>query len=100
MKGEIDLASQTQSLNVKVVPVLGDSVSLAAGFVINPVVGLTALVVQKLLKDPLGQLMAYEYHISGKWSDPKVERLGSWLLNTANRAQPPADAGASSPYSN
>lgn len=97
MKGDIDLPNQSQVLNVKVVPVIGDSVSIAAGFVINPMVGLTALVLQKLLKDPLGQLMAYEYQISGSWSDPKVERLGSALVNAARRAQQANDAGRQSP---
>lgn len=101
MKGDIDLTNQSQMLNVKVVPVIGDSVSIAAGFVVNPVVGLTALVLQKLFRDPLGQLMAYEYQISGKWSEPKVERMGSWLLNAANRAQQLGDAvRPTGPHSN
>lgn len=100
MKGDIDLANQSQNLTVKVVPVIGDGVSIAAGFVINPMIGLTALVLQKMLKDPLGQLMAYEYRLTGKWNDPKVERLGSALLNSAKEL-PAADAAKiNSPYSN
>ena len=41
----------------------------------NPVVGLTTFLAQRLLRDPLGQLLAYEYQVSGGWGDPKVERV-------------------------
>lgn len=99
MKGDIDLLNQSQLLNVKVVPVIGDGVSIAAGFVVSPVIGLTALVLQKMLKDPLGQLMAYEYRLSGKWQDPKVEKLGSAVLNSGKDAAAEA-ARNNSPYSN
>lgn len=99
MKGDIDLLNQSQLLNVKVVPVIGDGVSIAAGFVVSPVIGLTALVLQKMLKDPLGQLMAYEYRLSGKWQDPKVEKLGSAMLNSGKDAAGEA-AKNNSPYSN
>ena len=34
-----------------------------------------AWLAQKILKDPLGQMFAFEYGITGSWSDPKVEKL-------------------------
>ena len=54
---------------------------------------------QDLTKDPLGQLMAYEYRLSGKWQDPKVEKLGSAVLNSGKDAAAEA-ARNNSPYSN
>lgn len=74
MKGETDLARETQNLHVRVVPSIGSGVS-AAGFLASPVVGVTALVVQKLLKDPLDQIAAYEYSIGGTWDNPRVEKI-------------------------
>ena len=75
MAGETDIARETQKLQVRVVPVLGEGVSVAGAFLGGPVVGLTSLLIQKILKDPFGQLIAYEYSITGTWDDPKVAKV-------------------------
>jgi uncharacterized protein (TIGR02099 family) len=75
MQGETNLAHETQNLRVRVVPVLGDTVSGAAAFLGGPVLGLTTLLVQKVLKDPIGQIVAYEYSITGTWDNPTVAKL-------------------------
>lgn len=75
MKGETDLVRETQNLNVRVVPVFGDTVSGAATLLGGPVVGLTTYVIQKALKDPIGQLASYEYGVTGSWDNPVVEKL-------------------------
>lgn len=75
MSGETDLAHETQNLHVRVVPLLGDTVSGAATLLGGPVVGLTTLLVQKVLKDPIGQIIAYEYSIGGTWDNPVVAKL-------------------------
>jgi uncharacterized protein YhdP len=86
MKGEADLARETQDLTVRVVPVIGDSVAAAAGVaLLNPIIGAGALLAQRILKDPIGQMFAFEYRVSGGWDDPKVERL-------AARSAPEAEA--------
>ncbi|MBV8657091.1 MAG: TIGR02099 family protein [Burkholderiales bacterium] len=76
-KGEADVAKETQKLRVRVVPTVGDSLAVGAGVALaNPVVGVGAFLLQRVLKDPFGQLIAYEYDISGSWSDPQVVRIG------------------------
>jgi uncharacterized protein YhdP len=75
MQGETSLASETQKLRVRVVPVLSDTVSGAVALLGGPVVGLTTLLVQKVLKDPIGQIIAYEYSITGTWDNPVVTNL-------------------------
>ena len=30
----------------------------------------------KILRDPLDKLVAFEYNVSGSWADPKVEKVG------------------------
>ena len=74
MSGQTDLANETQDLNVRVVPGLGDSSSTVIGLV-NPLAGLASAIAQRLLKNPLGQIFAYDYKITGTWSDPKVEKV-------------------------
>ena len=56
------------------VPSIGDSFSSVAGLVLaNPIAGLGAMLAQRLFKDPLGQVFAYEYTVTGTWADPKAD---------------------------
>ncbi len=76
MSGNIDLAQETQSLKVRVVPSVGDTLSVA-GLVLlaNPITGVASFLAQRLFKDPLGQAFAFEYAVSGTWADPKVVKV-------------------------
>ena len=74
MNGQVDLSLETQSLNVKVIPQLGDTASTVIGLV-NPIAGVATLIAGRLMKNPLGKAFAFDYSISGTWSDPKVEKL-------------------------
>ncbi|MGP1682820.1 MAG: YhdP family protein, partial [Giesbergeria sp.] len=88
MSGNIDLDRETQSLRVRVVPSLGDSLSVAGGLMLaNPIAGVASLLAQRLFKDPLGRVFAYEYAVTGSWVDPKVEKVA--------RGQPGSAAGES-----
>lgn len=83
MRGEADVARETQDLTVRVVPEIGDSVAAAAGVaLLNPIIGAGALLAQRILKDPIGQMLAFEYRITGGWEDPKVERLAAPVAAT------------------
>ena len=77
MKGQIDLNNETQNLRVRIVPTVGNSVALISAFVATPVVGAGVYLAGKILGDPLGQLAAFEYNISGSWIDPTVEKVGA-----------------------
>ena len=74
MKGEVSIPAETQNLRVRVEPALGETLSVGA-MIAHPAVGAAAWVAQKLLKDPFGQMFAFEYAITGSWEDPKVEKL-------------------------
>jgi uncharacterized protein YhdP len=73
MRGETNLAEQTQDVVVVVRPSLSNSVALGVT-VINPIVGAATFVTQKVLGDPLSKLFSYQYHITGTWSDPQVDK--------------------------
>jgi uncharacterized protein (TIGR02099 family) len=75
MSGEIDLNRETQKLRVRVTPSLGDSVATLTALLGGPVAGIGVFLAQKLLKDPLGQMVAYDYAVTGTWSDPQVTRV-------------------------
>ncbi|PHV12391.1 YhdP family protein [Chitinimonas sp. BJB300] len=79
-RGEADVAHETQKLRVRIVPVLGDSIAVSVGLV-NPLAAVGAFLLQRVLKDPLGRLIAYEYDITGTWSDPQIKRTALPLKN-------------------
>ena len=74
MKGQIDLVRETQTLRVAVQPRLEDT--LAAGaMLVNPAVGIGALVASRVLKDPISKAATFEYMIQGSWAEPEVSRI-------------------------
>lgn len=73
MRGETNLATQTQDVVVTVRPALSNSVALGVT-VLNPIVGAATFVAQKVLDDPLSKVFSYQYHITGTWSDPLVDK--------------------------
>ena len=73
MDGLVDLNLEAQNLHVRVIPRVDGVASTVVGL-INPVAGVATMLAQKLLKDPLGKFAAYEYNITGTWTDPKVEK--------------------------
>lgn len=87
MKGSVDLNSETQNLRVKILPTLGDSVSLLGAFAGGPVVGLGSLLINKVLGNPLDNLVAFEYNINGTWSDPRVVKVGQAPANSKENEQ-------------
>jgi uncharacterized protein (TIGR02099 family) len=74
MKGTVDLAAETQNLTLRVTPSLSESIAVA-GAIVNPAVGVAALIAQKALKDPFSSIAAFEYALTGTWVDPVVTRI-------------------------
>jgi len=74
MKGTVDLAGETQNLTLRVTPSLSESIAVA-GAIVNPAVGVAALIAQKALKDPFSSIAAFEYSLTGTWTDPVVTRI-------------------------
>ncbi|OGA38442.1 MAG: TIGR02099 family protein [Betaproteobacteria bacterium RIFCSPLOWO2_12_FULL_62_13] len=75
MTGDVDLARETQKLRVKIIPSLSDSVSIAGALIGGPVAGVATFLAQKMLKDPLEQIISYEYNVTGTWSEPQVSKV-------------------------
>lgn len=75
MSGEVDLAAETQRLRVRVIPKISDSVSAAVGLATGPIGAAAVFVASKLFKDPLDQMIARDYELTGSWSNPKVNKV-------------------------
>ena len=77
MAGEVSIPQETQTLTMHVVPEVGEGLAIAATLVGTPVLGLSTLLVSKLLKNPVGKAVAYEYQITGSWDNPQVVRTSA-----------------------
>lgn len=75
LQGTAYVRNETQDLRVKVVPSLGETVAIAGGLAGGPIVGVGAFILQKLLRNPIGNIFAYDYTVTGKWDDPVVTKV-------------------------
>jgi len=92
LSGQADLVRETQDLRVRVQPALGETLASGA-MLVNPVAGAALWIAQKALGDPLGQVLAYEYAVTGSWQDPQVKPIAASAQSTespkANEATSP-----------
>jgi uncharacterized protein YhdP len=75
MTGSVDLAHETQDLRVHVVPTVSLGAGVIAAAVINPLIGLGALIADFALSHTVESTFAVDYAITGPWAKPHVERL-------------------------
>jgi uncharacterized protein (TIGR02099 family) len=88
MEGSADLARETQDLRVIVVPEINAGTASLAYAVINPAIGLGTFLAQALLRKPLAQAGTREFHVTGPWADPKVERIERKLDAATSEIEP------------
>ena len=75
MGGTVDLNRETQNLQVRVSPHISDGASIATAILGGPIPALVLFVVSKLAKDPLDNLLAFRYTVTGAWADPVVTKV-------------------------
>jgi uncharacterized protein YhdP len=75
MEGMADVERETQDIRVIVVPEINAGTASLAYAAINPAIGLGTFLAQLVLRKPLVQAGTREFHVSGSWSDPKVEKV-------------------------
>ena len=75
MEGQADIAKETQTIKVLVVPEIdAGSASLIAS-TINPLVGLSTFLAQWILRRPLMDAATQEFLVDGTWVDPRVTKV-------------------------
>jgi len=76
MNGSVNLVRETQDLKVRVQPAIGETVATGA-LLVNPVVGATAWLMNRMFGNPLDKAFAFDYSVTGSWADPKVEKVAA-----------------------
>lgn len=74
MNGSVDIVHETQDLKVRVQPTIGETVATGV-FLLNPAVGATAWLMNKIFGNPLDKVFSFDYAVTGSWADPKVEKI-------------------------
>ena len=90
LKGNSDLDRKLWDMEADVRPQFDMSgAALATAFVVNPIAGLSALVSQFLLRNPIEKVMTVKYAVTGPWDEPKLESRGApEPVSAPNRAFP------------
>ena len=75
MEGSADIAREQQDIKVVVVPEINAGTASLIATAINPAIGLGTFLAQFLLREPLQAATTQQFHVSGSWADPKVEKI-------------------------
>lgn len=75
MEGSADITREQQDIKVVVVPEINAGTASLIATAINPAIGLGTFLAQFLLREPLQSAATQQFHISGGWADPKVEKI-------------------------
>ncbi len=90
LTGNSSLVDETWDLEAVVRPNLDMSgTALATGFLVNPIVGLSALVGQYLLRNPVESALSQRYRVTGPWDDPKINENSPSDKKAEQKNQPP-----------
>lgn len=77
LQGEADLANNSQQLRVHITPTLSEGVAVLTGAsLLNPIAGAITFAAQKLLKDPVSQILSFDYEVTGSLTEPQVRKVG------------------------
>ncbi|MCB2018984.1 MAG: TIGR02099 family protein [Hydrogenophaga sp.] len=90
MEGSADIAREQQDLQVVVVPELNAGTASLIATAINPAIGLGSFLAQFILRQPLQSATTQQFHISGSWADPKVEKIAQPKPPDATAPRAPA----------
>lgn len=77
LTGGSDLTQKVWDMEADVRPILDMSgAAVATAFVVNPLAGLSALVTQFLLRNPIERAMSAKYEVKGPWDEPELIPIG------------------------
>ncbi|OYY18459.1 MAG: TIGR02099 family protein [Polynucleobacter sp. 24-46-87] len=72
MAGQINVPKETQDLRITIFPTIDATAGSLAAFMINPIIGLGAVVGQYLITNQINRTMQTDYLIQGCWENPEV----------------------------
>ncbi len=86
MNGTVNLVHETQDLKVRVQPAIGETVATGV-LLVNPAIGATAWLMNRVFGNPLDKAFAFDYSVTGAWADPKVDKVAVQAPGAAQRLE-------------
>lgn len=83
IRGSADLAARTHDQDIEVLPKTGNLLPAVGALTLGPVGAAVGAVANAVLRKPLAEMGARNYHVSGPWQDPKVD-----VVERRDAAQP------------
>ncbi|NYZ62627.1 YhdP family protein [Luteimonas deserti] len=90
IRGSADLAARTHNQTIEVLPKTGNLLPAVGALTAGPVGAAVGAVANAVLRRPLAEMGARNYHVSGPWQDPKVEVVERRDGAQAAPGRPPA----------
>jgi uncharacterized protein YhdP len=72
MAGQINVPKETQDLRITIFPTIDATAGSLAAFLVNPIIGLGAVVGQYLITNQINRTMQTDYLVQGSWENPEV----------------------------
>jgi len=72
LTGQINIPKETQDLRITIFPTIDATAGSLAAFVINPIIGLGAVLGQYLITNQINRTMQTDYLVQGSWENPEV----------------------------
>lgn len=85
IRGSADLQARTHDQSIEVLPKTGNLLPAVGALTAGPVGAAVGAVANAVLRRPLAEMGARNYHVSGPWQDPKVD-----VVERRDSAQTPA----------
>ncbi|MCD8515542.1 MAG: TIGR02099 family protein, partial [Burkholderiaceae bacterium] len=82
IEGQADIVHETQDITAVVIPELNAGTASLVATMISPVTGLGTFLAQFLLRQPLQEAATRQFHITGSWAEPQVERISRRNIGT------------------
>ena len=73
IRGSADLRAESYDQTIEVMPSTGNLLTVAGALAGGPVGAAIGAAANAVLHKPMGQIGARTYHVTGPWSDPRVE---------------------------
>jgi len=75
--GSVDLLGRSYDQTAVVSAEVGNTLPVVGAIAAGPIIGAGLFVLKEILKAPLSEIAAVQYHITGPWEEPIVERVAA-----------------------
>jgi uncharacterized protein (TIGR02099 family) len=94
IKGRVGLVAKDFNMALAITPYVTGSLPVLAAFAGGPIVGVAALVVDKMVSTSVSHVITYQYNITGPWTNPNWTPIKATQESVTSQAGPRSGAAA------